>query len=225
MSALSAQLLTRAKSAPSQRVWTTADFLDLGSRTAVDQALSRLVRQGALARPARGLFAVRRKSERLGIDLPAKLDEVVGALGRRSGATVVPSGATFANQLGLSAQVPMRATFQTSGRTRRYQIGGVTVELRHVSPRRLAASSPHNLAVLSAIAYLGKANIDDEAIARLQTVTDAANDAALLSDARNQPAWVMAVVRRVIERAQGVRGEQASAAANRPPIHRKFCGE
>ena len=200
MSALPTQLLTRAKSAPSQRVWTTADFLDLGSRAAVDQALSRLVRQGALARPARGLFAVRRKSERLGIDLPAKLDEVVDALGRRTGATVVPSGATFANQLGLSTQVPMRATFQTSGRTRRYQIGGVTVELRHVSPRRLAASSQHNLAVLSAIAYLGKSNIDDEAIARLRTVTDAANDAALLSDARNQPAWVMAVVRRVIER-------------------------
>ena len=200
MSALSAQLLTRAKSAPSQRVWTTADFLDLGSRAAVDQALSRLVRQGALARPARGLFAVRRKSERLGIDLPAKLDEVVDALGRRTGATVVPSGATFANQLGLSTQVPMRATFQTSGRTRRYQIGGVTVELRHVSPRRLAASSPHNLAVLSAIGHLGKTSINDAAITRLQAATDPSDDAALLSDACNHPAWVMSVVRRVIAR-------------------------
>jgi len=181
-------------------VWTTADFLDLGSRAAVDQALSRLVRQGLLARPARGLFAVRRKSERLGIDLPAKLDEVVGALARRAGATVAPSGATFANQLGLSTQVPMRATFQTSGRARRYQIGGVTVELRHVSPRRLAASSPRNLAVLSAIGHLGKANIDHAAITRLQAATDPADDAALLSDACNHPAWVMSVVRRVIAR-------------------------
>jgi hypothetical protein len=64
----------------------------------------------------------------------------------------------------------------------------------------LAASSQHNLAVLSAIAYLGKSNIDDEAIARLCSATDVTNDAALLSDARNHPAWVMEVVRRMIER-------------------------
>ena len=222
MIALPDQLLTRTKSASSQRVWTTADFLDLGSRAAVDQALSRLVRQGALARPARGLFAVRRKSERLGIDLPAKLEEVVDALARRSGATVVPSGATFANQLGLSTQVPMRAIFQTTGRARRYQIGGVSVELRHVPPRRLAASSQHNLAVLSAIAHLGKANIDETTLARLRSVTERADDASLLDDARNQPAWVVAVVRQVMARTTAAAAPDAGVTT--PPSRRRMRG-
>jgi hypothetical protein len=222
VSALPTQLLARAKSAPSQRIWTTADFLDLGSRAAVDQALSRLVRQGALARPARGLFAVRRKSERLGIDLPAKLDEVVDALGRRTGATVVPSGATFANQLGLSTQVPMRAIFQTTGRARRYQIGGTNVELRHVSPRRLKASSPRNLAVLSAIAHLGKANIDETTLARLRSVTERADDASLLDDARNQPAWVVAVVRQVMARTTAAAAPDAGVTT--PPSRRRMRG-
>jgi len=220
--ALPDQLLTRTKSASSQRVWTTADFLDLGSRAAVDQALSRLVRQGALARPARGLFAVRRKSERLGIDLPAKLEEVVDALARRSGATVVPSGATFANQLGLSTQVPMRAIFQTTGRARRYQIGGTNVELRHVSPRRLKASSPRNLAVLSAIAHLGKANIDETTLARLRSVTERADDASLLDDARNQPAWVVAVVRQVMARTTAAAAPDAGVTT--PPSRRRMRG-
>ena len=222
MIALPDQLLTRTKSASSQRVWTTADFLDLGSRAAVDQALSRLVRQGALARPARGLFAVRRKSERLGIDLPAKLEEVVDALVRRSGATVVPSGATFANQLGLSTQVPMRAIFQTTGRARRYQIGGTNVELRHVSPRRLKASSPRNLAVLSAIAHLGKANIDETTLARLRSVTERADDASLLDDARNQPAWVVAVVRQVMARTTAAAAPDAGVTT--PPSRRRMRG-
>jgi len=221
--ALPDQLLTRTKSAPSQRVWTTADFLDLGSRAAVDQALSRLVRRGALTRPARGLYAVHRKSERLGIELPAKLEEVVDALARRSGATVVPSGATFANQLGLSTQVPMRATFQTTGRARRYQIGGTTVELRHVSPRRLKASSPRNLAVLSAIAHLGKANIDDTTLARLRSVTDRADDASLLDDARNQPAWVVAVVRQVANRAAATT-TAPDAGVTTPPSPQRMRG-
>jgi hypothetical protein len=203
-------------------VWTTADFLDLGSRAAVDQALSRLVRRGALTRPARGLYAVHRKSERLGIELPAKLEEVVDALARRSGATVVPSGATFANQLGLSTQVPMRATFQTSGRTRRYQIGGTNVELRHVSPRRLKASSPRNLAVLSAIAHLGKANIDETTLARLRSVTERADDASLLDDARNQPAWVVAVVRQVMARTTAAAAPDAGVTT--PPSRRRMRG-
>jgi hypothetical protein len=220
--ALPDQLLTRTKSASSQRVWTTADFLDLGSRAAVDQALSRLVRRGALTRPARGLYAVHRKSERLGIDLPAKLEEVVDALARRSGATVVPSGATFANQLGLSTQVPMRAIFQTTGRARRYQIGGTNVELRHVSPRRLKASSPRNLAVLSAIAHLGKANIDETTLARLRSVTERADDASLLDDARNQPAWVVAVVRQVMARTTAAAAPDAGVTT--PPSRRRMRG-
>jgi hypothetical protein len=222
VSALPTQLLARAKSAPSQRVWTTADFLDLGSRAAVDQALSRLVRRGALTRPARGLYAVHRKSERLGIELPAKLEEVVDALARRSGATVVPSGATFANQLGLSTQVPMRAIFQTTGRARRYQIGGTNVELRHVSPRRLKASSPRNLAVLSAIAHLGKANIDETTLARLRSVTERADDASLLDDARNQPAWVVAVVRQVMARTTAAAAPDAGVTT--PPSRRRMRG-
>lgn len=222
MIALPDQLLTRTKSASSQRVWTTADFLDLGSRAAVDQALSRLVRRGALTRPARGLYAVHRKSERLGIELPAKLEEVVDALARRSGATVVPSGATFANQLGLSTQVPMRAIFQTTGRARRYQIGGTNVELRHVSPRRLKASSPRNLAVLSAIAHLGKANIDETTLARLRSVTERADDASLLDDARNQPAWVVAVVRQVMARTTAAAAPDAGVTT--PPSRRRMRG-
>jgi hypothetical protein len=220
--ALPDQLLTRTKSASSQRVWTTADFLDLGSRAAVDQALSRLVRRGALTRPARGLYAVHRKSERLGIELPAKLEEVVDALARRSGATVVPSGAAFANQLGLSTQVPMRAIFQTTGRARRYQIGGTNVELRHVSPRRLKASSPRNLAVLSAIAHLGKANIDETTLARLRSVTERADDASLLDDARNQPAWVVAVVRQVMARTTAAAAPDAGVTT--PPSRRRMRG-
>ena len=37
-------------------VWTPVDFLDLGSREAIDQALHRLTRAGAIRRIARGLY-------------------------------------------------------------------------------------------------------------------------------------------------------------------------
>src|SRR5271165_1588989 len=44
-------------SAPAQpRVWTPEDFADLGPRTAVDQALHRLVASRSLRRIARGFY-------------------------------------------------------------------------------------------------------------------------------------------------------------------------
>jgi hypothetical protein len=44
-------------SAPAQpRVWTLEDFADLGPRTAVDQALHRLVASRSLRRIARGFY-------------------------------------------------------------------------------------------------------------------------------------------------------------------------
>ena len=44
-------------SAPAQpRVWTPEDFADLGPRTAVDQALHRLVASSKLRRIARGFY-------------------------------------------------------------------------------------------------------------------------------------------------------------------------
>lgn len=41
-------------------ILSVADFLDLGPRAAVDQALSRLVRQGRISRVRRGLYELPR---------------------------------------------------------------------------------------------------------------------------------------------------------------------
>src|SRR5271166_2445296 len=50
-------------------VFVTHDFLDLGTRAAVDQALSRLARQGVLRRIGRGIYDLPRTNSRLGITL------------------------------------------------------------------------------------------------------------------------------------------------------------
>jgi hypothetical protein len=71
--------------------------------------------------------------------------------------------------------------------------------------------------VLSAIAHLGKANIDETTLARLRSVTDRADDASLLGDARNQPAWVIAVVRQVANRAAAFQVSGRSRGATRTP--------
>ena len=66
-------------------VCTPKDFLDLGSRDAVDQALSRLAKAGRLRRVGHGLYDVPRTSNVLNGPAPADLDAAIAALARRDG--------------------------------------------------------------------------------------------------------------------------------------------
>lgn len=63
------------------KVYTTKDLLHLGSRAAIDQTLSRLVRAGELQRLARGLYYYPKSDPRPGINAFTLLSRF-SALGR-----------------------------------------------------------------------------------------------------------------------------------------------
>ena len=85
-------ILERIRGQGRGKVFTPKDFLDLGSRDAADQSLSRLVKGGEIQRLGRGLYHFPRMNERLGIALGPDLDEIAEALARQTGSRVVPSG-------------------------------------------------------------------------------------------------------------------------------------
>jgi hypothetical protein len=80
---------------------------------------------------------------------------MVEGLATQRGETIVSHGAAAANLLGLTTQVPMRAVYLTSGRSRRLKLGAQTVEFRHapiwqlILPGRVAGD------VVRALAWLG----------------------------------------------------------------------
>lgn len=74
------------------RVYTSKDFLDLGTRAAIDQALKRLTNNQVIQKIGRGLYRIPRTNPRLGIDLAPNGDDIAQALGRKTGSRVVPSG-------------------------------------------------------------------------------------------------------------------------------------
>ena len=102
--------------------WCLFEFLHLGSRAAIDQTLSRLAREGTLLRVGRGVYSLP-ISGRFG-PRPPSTESVVEAIEARSGETIVASGASEANALGLTTQVPTREVYLTSGpRKRRFAKG------------------------------------------------------------------------------------------------------
>jgi hypothetical protein len=128
-------------------------LLHLGSRAAVDQALSRMVRQGGLLRAARGVY-LRPVEGRFGRrpPSPAKVVESFAAL---KGETIASSGAAAANALGLTSQVPVREVYLTSGPSRELRIGARVVVLQHAPPWQLALADRPAGAALRALAWAG----------------------------------------------------------------------
>ena len=108
-------------------VCTPKDFLDLGSREAVDQALSRLVKACQLRRVGHGLYDMPRMSDVLKRPAPVNLDAAIAALARRDGVRIMPDGLAAANQLGLTNALPAKASYVTDGSSRTLKIDGRTV--------------------------------------------------------------------------------------------------
>jgi hypothetical protein len=128
-------------------------LLHLGSRSAVDQALSRLHRSQDLVRISRGVYA-RPVEGRFGTRPPAPA-KVVEAISQVTGEVIASHGAAAANTLGLSTQVPVRPTYLTSGPTRQIKVGSQVLQLRHAPPWQLLLPGRPAGEAVRALAWLG----------------------------------------------------------------------
>lgn len=168
MNSLPENILLHAQSLPEGGVVSPKEFLHLGSRAAVDQALSRLAKQGKLLRVGRGAY-VTPISGRFGTRPPAP-EKVVEALAAQSGEVLVPHGAAAANALGLTQQVPVREVYLTSGRTRKLKLGRSEVLVKHVPRWMLALGTGPAGAAVRALAWMGPTHAGKSLAALRQTL-------------------------------------------------------
>jgi hypothetical protein len=174
------------------------DFLDLGSRGAVDLALSRLTKKGILRRVDRGVYGYPEKSRLIG-ELSPRPEEVAKALARRGNRRLLPSGAYAANLLGFTEQVPVKVEYLTDGPTRRVMIRKLPVTLKQTTPARLATAGRVSGTVAQALRFLRKERVDDAIVEKLRKRLSEDDKKQLLRDIPLVPAWVGETFRRVAE--------------------------
>lgn len=194
MKTVPAQIMRRMRACGrGGRVFTPSDFFDLGDRTPIDQALSRLARKGTIRRLARGLYDYPRTSSRLGPISPTP-DRVAQAIARKTHQVIQVSGAQAANALGLSTQVPAHAVYLTDGPSRQVAIGKTVVDLRHASPKHLIAPGTKAGAVVQALRFLGK-DAGQQIAGRVQlSVQDRSR---LIHGAAVAPNWMRPTLNRI----------------------------
>lgn len=177
-------------------VFSASDFADVGTRSAVSQALSRLARSGMIRRLDRGFYDFPKKSVRVGFRSPDP-DRVAQTAARRAGHKLQASGAVAAHALGLSDQVPARAIYYTSGPNRTIKAGNRTVVLRNAGPRTLKGAGTISGDIYQALLFLGRDAIDDRVIDHLRSRLQTTDKRKILTQLASYPSWVQDILRRV----------------------------
>ena len=188
MTVLSEQILEAAAKRPEGSLLAAKQFLALGKRDAVDQALRRLAARGKLVKITRGRYALPVRS-RFGTRPPAP-EVVLAQLNQEGAQQLVSSGAAAANALGLTTQMPVEQTFLARTRSqKRYIFGKQQVTIRPAAAWNfLLADRPAGQAI-RALTWLGP----DQASAALPTLRSTLPPEewrALLSVCAELPLWL-----------------------------------
>ena len=187
MHSLPSRIMEHAEALPEATPLCPGSLLHLGNRAAVDQALSRLTRSHKLLRICQGVY-MRPIETRFGQCAPS-MDKALATLSALWGVTIVPTGGSAANCLGLTTQNPVRSVYLTSGPSRRLHFGAHPVELRHAPRWQLIAPYRKAGQVIRALTWLGREEVEDALDAVLPTLS--AGDLEELSAARAViPIWM-----------------------------------
>ena len=222
-------------SAPAQpRVWTPEDFADLGPRTAVDQALHRLVASRNLRRIARGFYDIPQANRLTGKPTYPNPRDVIDALARKGKVRIVVDGLTAANDLGLTDAVPARIGVLTDGRLRPITLGNLTLDFQSAAPSRLYWAGRPAMRFVQALHWLRDMLPSDDGSLRKRLVyilKDPDHGQTIQNDLRGgmsaMPEWMRVIVRDLLQQVSAgalpsaKKAKPARRAPAPPPIIQK----
>jgi 2C-methyl-D-erythritol 2,4-cyclodiphosphate synthase len=178
-------------------VFSPKHFLDLGSRDAVDKALSRLTKQGYINRIGRGIYYYPKISPTLGVLSPS-ISEIAEVLADKHKNKIQITGAEALNILGLSNQIPARTVYLTDSQSKKIKIGKQTIEFKHASPKKMATVGKASGIVFQALDYIGKDNINDEIIDKIKNKLSDNDKKILKKDIDTVPDWMRPIINQII---------------------------
>lgn len=192
MERLAAKILEHMGPLPEGTPVSAKEFLHLGSRAAIDQSLSRLVRRGEIMRAGRGRY-VRPVETRFG-KRPPSVEATAEALASTRGEIIAASGAASANALGLTTQVPVQAIYLTSGKSRRILLEKHVIEFRHAPSWQLLPGPAGN--AIRAMNWIGPKRVGE--IEPLLRRLPASTTQEIASARSRMPTWMAETVSRVL---------------------------
>ena len=178
-------------------VYVAVDFVDISDKTNINAYLARLAEEGLIRRVMRGVYYKAEYNEMLGEYVTPTVDNVAQALARNFGWTIVPCGDVALNILGLSTQVPATYVYVSDGTYKEYTFHDITIQFKRTTNREVSKLSYETALVIQALKALGKDQINDSVITRLQSILTAEKKATMLSEAKTATAWIYDYIKQI----------------------------
>jgi hypothetical protein len=159
-SGLKAAILDRTEVPGS--VWTPSDFLDLGSREAVDKALQRLAKSDELRRIDRGLYDRPAHNELTHQANPPSPKAVIDAVARRDQIRVLVDGMTAANDLGFTNAVPAKIIVHAETGLKTIKLGNMAIIFKPTAASKLFWAGRPAMRIVQALHWLRDTMLGDE---------------------------------------------------------------
>ncbi len=178
-------------------VFTPKDFLDLAGPRTTRSALDRLTRRGTIRRVMRGVYDYPRYSKLLDKQAGPDPDGIARAIARAHGWTILPSGNTALNLLGLSTQVPAKWEYFSDGPTKTYSWDGGKLSFKHRANKETTVLSPKTALLVQALKALGEANVKRSTMTKFRKAFDAKERKRAVREARYATSWVYEIIKRL----------------------------
>jgi hypothetical protein len=191
------KILSRIYGIGRGKVFTPKDFLDLGSHETVRQALSRLAKEGKIRRLLRGIYEYPAFSRLLNAPANPDPDAIAQAIARAHGWTLIPSGETALNILGLSTQVTAQWQYFSDGPSKKFNWQDGTLILKHRTNKETSKLSPKTALVVQALKTLGEDNADKPALALLREKLDSIERNRAVREARYVTSWIYEIIKKL----------------------------
>lgn len=156
-------------------------FYKLGSRAAVQKALSRLTKLGEIFRLQRGIYCRPKPLKSLpSLTVTASAEQVAQLWARQHKYKLVSQGLEEAYRLGLQTQAPITKLYWTNGPSREFLVGNQKVVVKHIGENLLKWSNAPEGRLLRALSVFGESELPNSAFkqvfSRLQIAGQEANE-------------------------------------------------
>ena len=178
-------------------VFIPKDFLDIASSDAVRQTISRLKKQGIIRRLMQGVYDYPSFSNLINAPSSPDPNAIARAIARANGWTILPTGDTALNLLGLSTQVPAQYQYFSDGPSKRYAWQGSTLVFKHRTNKESTSLSPRTALLVQGLKSLGESGIDAAVMAALREKFSTQEFNLALKEARYATSWVYNAIKQL----------------------------
>jgi len=214
------QVITRIYGYGRGHVFTPKNFLDIASHETIRKTLTRLVKDGKIRRLMRGVYEYPAYSKVLDAPASPDPDAIARAIARAYGWTILPSGETALNLLGLSTQVPATWEYFSDGPSKTYKwhtggsddddknnagvsakttsdSSGGTLVFKHRANKEVTKLSSKTALLVQALKTLGEKNISQMTITKLINSLSATDRKRAAREARYITSWVYEIIKQL----------------------------